>query len=153
MSRYCSTCRKIVADGNQSCGSCGNIRLICTVCKSQVDPRSTLCLVCAQSALVQFEQNAAQRAVVAVPFAARAGVVMERYQAGRLGVDAEVQIPPGDVAIMNELGKLVELLHAMAARVNQFVGMTDHTRKIARDMRHLATDVQEEVELRRGPLG
>ena len=80
-------------------------------------------------------------------------LVREEYRAGRFGVAAEVRIPAGDVSIMNELGKLVELLHAMAARATQFGIPSDHTRKLVRDMRILATDVQEEIELRLGPRG
>ena len=52
---------------------------------------------------------------------------------------------------MNDLGRLVEVLHAVAGRATQFTGLTDHTRKMIRDMRVLATDVQEEIEMRRGP--
>jgi len=39
----------------------------------------------------------------------------------------------------------------MAGRLNQFAGLTEHTRKLIRDMRVLACDAQEEVEMRRGP--
>jgi hypothetical protein len=77
--------------------------------------------------------------------------VVERYQAGRLGVEAEVVIPAGDVDIMNDLLTLVQVLHKVAAKATRFVGHTDHTRKMIRDMRVLATDIQEEVETRRGP--
>jgi hypothetical protein len=95
----------------------------------------------------------AARAVASIPAAARAAPIAEIYQAGRYGVKAEVSRPPGDVAILNELGRLVELLHAMAARANQFVGQSEHTIKMRRDMRVLATDIQEEIELRTGPRG
>jgi hypothetical protein len=96
----------------------------------------------------------AARAVAAIPAAvAGASRVPEVYRAGRYGVDAEVSVPPGDAAIMTEMLQLVQLLHAMAARANQFRGANDHTRKIIRDMRTLANDLQEEVELRRGPVG
>ena len=94
------------------------------------------------------------RAVAAIPAAvAGASRVPEVYRAGRYGVDAEVNVPPGDAAIMTEMLQLVQLLHAMAARANQFRGANDHTRKVIRDMRTLANDLQEEVELRRGPVG
>jgi hypothetical protein len=83
----------------------------------------------------------------------RVATVVERYNAGRYGVRAEVRIPAGDVAIMNDLGAMVAVLHTMAARLNGFVGHTEHTRKLIRDMRILATDIQDEIETRRGPQG
>jgi hypothetical protein len=85
---------------------------------------------------------------VAMPAMVR---VPEQYDAGRYGVSAQVTIPAGDAALMNELGSMVGALHVMASRLNGFTGLTDHTRKLIRDMRLLATDAQEEVELRRGP--
>jgi hypothetical protein len=112
------------------------------------------CPTCSVQAVAVVDlPDPAARAVASVPAAARSQLVAERYQAGRYGVKAEVSRPPGDVAILNELGKLVELLHAMAARANQFVGQSDHTIKMRRDMRLLATDIQEEIELRTGPRG
>jgi len=95
----------------------------------------------------------ARQALVQVPRHAQAQLVPEKYTAGKFGVSSEVRLPAGDVSVMNELGKLVELLHAMAARSNQFAITSDHTRKLIRDMRILATDVQEEIELRCGPQG
>ena len=91
--------------------------------------------------------------LAAIPKAvSMAPVVPELYQAGRHGVKAEVAIPPRDAAIMNELLQLVQLLHGMAARLNQFQGLSEHTRKLIRDIRVLACDAQEEVEMRRGPI-
>lgn len=84
---------------------------------------------------------------LAVPVVPR---VPERYSAGRFGVEAEVTIPQRDVAIMNELGSLVPVLHTMAAHLAQFTGHTEHTRKLIRDLRVLAADAQEEIEMRRG---
>ena len=97
--------------------------------------------------------DGAYRAIATIPAAARSSMIPETYRAGKFGVEADVRVPAGDVSIMNELGKLVELLHAMAARSNQFGITSEHTRKLIRDMRILATDVQEEIELRRGPSG
>jgi hypothetical protein len=89
----------------------------------------------------------------AVVLSPRVERVVGRYEAGRHGVKAEVRIPPGDVAFMNDLGAMVAVLHTMAARLNGFVGHTQHTRELIRSMRVLATDIQEEIETRRGPQG
>jgi hypothetical protein len=77
--------------------------------------------------------------------------VVERYSAGRFGISAEVTIPAGDVERMNALGAMVTALHHLAGQLNGFTLLTDHTRKLIRDMRILATDAQEEIEMRRGP--
>jgi hypothetical protein len=77
--------------------------------------------------------------------------VRSEYQAGRFGVTATVQIPEKDVAIMNTLGQLVVLLHTVAKDMNNFQGHTEHTRSLIRGMRDLASDIQDEIEMRTGP--
>jgi len=163
--RYCPSCRVVVPDELQSCVKCGNDRLACRACHESIPAGTAICPRCytpppapsskpVPAELVLPEPTSrAEQAIAAIPVGARAQLVPEQYRGGKYGVEADVRIPAGDVAIMNELGKLVELLHAMASRANQFVGQTDHTRMVIRNMRLLATDLQEEIELRRGPLG
>jgi len=161
MALYCPTCVAYVSPGTSECHKCGTSTLCCSECRTYRPVGSTRC-DCSSGASTLPVSTIVRAEVVGsmelVP--AQAGVgfvpdvvpVPERYDAGRYGIEAVVTIPAVDVAIMNELGKLVQLLHAMATRLNQFTGMTDRTRKLIRDMRVLATDVQEEIESRRGPL-
>jgi hypothetical protein len=76
-------------------------------------------------------------------------VIPESYEAGKLGVSATVSIPSTHVTIMNELGQLVALLHSMASKMVLLPG--EGARQIAKSMRMLATDIQDEIERRVGP--
>jgi len=78
-------------------------------------------------------------------------VVPKEYDAGRYGVTAKVTIPEKDVGVMNDWAQLVVLLHTMAKRGNEFQGHTEHTRRVIRAMRDLASDIQDEIEMRTGP--
>ena len=77
--------------------------------------------------------------------------ISEEYNAGRYGVTATVSMPAKDVEIMNKLGQMVVLLHTVAQEMNQFQGHAEHTRSLIRAMRNLATDIQDEIEMRTGP--
>jgi len=79
--------------------------------------------------------------------------VPEEYEAGRFGVTATVTMLGKDAEILNELGQLVVLLHTEAQRLTQFQGRNEHTQGLARSMRNLATEIQEEIEMRTGPPG
>ena len=164
MSIYCLPCLTVLPEGASACPKCGGVSFSCLACHAPLRVGEKSCQQCgrqARSEIVRTDrdpgnvdhQDGALRAIATVPKAARATLVPEVYRAGKFGVEAEVRMVPGDVAVLNELGKLVELLHAMASRSTQFAGLTDHTRKMIRDMRILATDVQEEIEMRRGPQG
>lgn len=132
MSTYCSACGAPMGEREPRCPTCGQngASLVARSRDPGLPVLPTLPLV---------------QVVPVVP------VVRARYEGGSHGVRAEVTVPEGDVEIMNQLGSLVSLLHVLAARVAKFGIMTDHTRKLVRDMRILATDAQEEVEMRRGP--
>jgi len=144
-----------------SCPSCASVDGVCSGCGQLIPKGITECPRCASvgpSAAVVVRETSSRGEVVRLPdlpplpvLVPTAPPVVERYQAGRLGVEAEVTIPAGDVDIMNDLLTLVGVLHKVAAKATRFVGHTDHTRKMIRDMRVLATDIQEEVETRRGP--
>jgi len=132
--------------------------LACSQCGVTTSPGSFGCSACQQAIA---RSNTAQVGLVpdlpviggAVVVSPRVPTVVERYEAGKYGVKAEVSVPAGDVVILNDLGALVAVLHTMAARLNGFVGHTEHTRQLIRGMRILATDIQDEIETRRGPQG
>lgn len=164
---YCVPCRQTLYPGRSSCDKCGGSNLACLDCHGEIPRGGSSCPQCSKDFVAaDFEalvpavriegatgtMDPAYQALATIPSAvAHAPAVPEVYQGGRHGVKAEVQIPPRDVAIMNELLQLCQLLHGMAGRLNQFAGLTEHTRKLIRDMRVLACDAQEEVEMRRGP--
>jgi chemotaxis protein histidine kinase CheA len=79
--------------------------------------------------------------------------IPEQYNAGRYGVTATVQVPARDVEIMNKMGQVVVILHTLAAEMNSFQGHMDSTRSVIRQCRALATELQDEIETRRGPQG
>ena len=58
---------------------------------------------------------------------------------------------PGDAEVETVMGQMVVVLHSFAAKVNELTGHSELTRSIIRASRALAADVQEELELRRGP--
>lgn len=152
MSLYCRPCRQELALGSVSCPVCGGQDLACMTCHQSVGQGQAICSACSRIGVRRVLPPDVEQAIAEVPdVVLNLPRVPEVYQAGRHGVRAEVRISPGDAAIMNELLRLVPMLHGMAGRLNQFQGHTDHTRKLIRDMRTLACDVQEEVELRRGP--
>jgi hypothetical protein len=66
-------------------------------------------------------------------------------------VEAEVRIPPGDAEVMDLMGQVVVVLHTFATRMNTLTGHGELTRHIIHAARVLATDVQEELEQRKGP--
>lgn len=170
MSLYCGYCGTHLAPAATYCLNCGRAdRLHCQMCGQLLTVGSTTCPRCVQGELVVMRPPAAPassapyQSVSTERVPARVfgfgeafrtlpvmPVIAESYQAGRYGVKAEVQRPPGDVEILNELGSLVELLHRMAIRCSQFVGSTEHTVGMRREMRNLAATIQEEIELRCG---
>lgn len=85
------------------------------------------------------------------PHVALAAPVAGTFVVRQGGVEAEVRIPPGDAEVMGLMGQLVVILHTFAAKLNSLTGHSEHTRHIIRSARTLANDVQEELELRRGP--
>lgn len=151
MAIYCYDCRLVVVPGAHHCGQCRGTNLACLNCHTRLKQGETVCSRC-DVELVVPRVDDVSRAVAQIPVAVEmVSRIPDTYQAGRFGVSAEVTIPPRDATIMNEILQLVQLLHGMAARLNQFQGTTDHTRQLIRDMRSLANLAQEEVELRRGP--
>ena len=96
---------------------------------------------------------AAPPAMPGLPAHVRSIELSEEYKAGKFGVTATVFRSPKDVEILNKLGQTVVLLHTMAQEMNQLQGHSEHTRALIRAMRNLATDIQDEIEIRTGPPG
>jgi hypothetical protein len=169
VSLYCGYCGSVLPPASTYCLSCGRAdRLHCHSCGQLLVVGTVVCERCDRGELVVRRppnissmpsasyEAPGTRTVIPVPPPAFGGplrtmpVITETYQAGRFGVRAEVSRPPGDVGLLNELSSLVELLHRMANRCTQFVGSTEHTAAMRREMRNLAATIQEEIEARCG---
>jgi len=150
VSLACTACQYVSptsCDG--CCPRCRSRSLYCTTCGSVQPQGSVDCAACRSRDVTVLPPGGrlAASPALAVPR------VSEVYAAGRYGVTATVMMPAGDVEILNELATLAELLSAMATKAGSGLrGYTEHTRKMVRDMRILAADIQEEIEQRRGPL-
>jgi hypothetical protein len=67
-------------------------------------------------------------------------------------VSAEVFTDTRDTQILNEMAQLVVVLHTVAEHMSsEFSGHMESTRKLIKGCRNLAADIQEEIEVRRGP--
>jgi hypothetical protein len=80
-----------------------------------------------------------------------AAPVARQFVTRQGGVEAEVMVPPGDAEVMDLMGQVVVVLHTFASKVNTLTGHGELTRHIIRAARVLATDIQEELEQRKGP--
>lgn len=151
MSLCCTNCRSPTTDGY--CARCGCTTLYCGACRTVQVNGSTSCSTCSSVAVAVRPPGEPSAVAVVVPRPLQVPAVSEVYSDGRFGVTATVTMPSGDVEILNELARLAELLSAMATKTGSGLrGYTEHTRKIVRDMRVLAAEIQEEIEQRRGPL-
>lgn len=166
MSLICTSCSKDVPAGFGHCPSCNMgflTQLRCKECNATLLRGTISCPACDRNnrvrkieenamVVVQLDQTAARpatalaRSNTGLPGAI---LVPGEYQAGKLGVNATVQIPQEHVDAMNDLGKLIPVLHGVASRLVVLPG--DGVRQIARSMRLLAADIQEEIEKRVGP--
>ena len=80
-------------------------------------------------------------------------LVMETYRAGKHGADSVVTFSGRDAEIMNKMAQVSDILQAMAMELNQFTGVMSTTRALIRSCRNLSTELQEEIEIRKGPQG
>jgi len=79
--------------------------------------------------------------------------VPEVYRAGKFGVRAVVQMSGRDAEILTRMGNAAVLLLALANEMNQLQGFMASTRAVIKAARTLASDLQEEIEVRIGPQG
>lgn len=177
MSLRCSICKTLIDEGLNFCPACRNgfaSQLECVSCGRLVPRGSASCQACARGAVLPLPESAldvcgsslpplsevvALRAPLHVPpvfpgmppHVALAAPVASRFVVRQGGVEAEIHVPPGDAEVMDLMGQLVVILHTFASKVNNLSGHSELTRHIIRNSRVLATDIQEELEQRKGP--
>lgn len=145
MGLFCSICKNVVPEGFGQCLACKAgfaPQLACEVCRRLVPRGAVACDACARSArgaalvptspvssplqslpglpaLVGISAPAlAPPALPGLPAHVGLSQVQEVVNAGRFGVEATVHIPPGDVAIMNDMCKVVVIAHTVASRIS-----------------------------------
>jgi RNA polymerase subunit RPABC4/transcription elongation factor Spt4 len=183
VSLYCIVCKSPVDEGLNQCYNCKTgftSQLACSVCRRPVSRGLASCPYCG---IVQQAPNPSADIVLMPPVGQSLhnliglvplpelsklpvslpvlpGLPMratqpppERYMVRKHGVEAEVAVPPGDIEIMQAMSNLAIVLHAVAEKMNHFVGHMEITRENIKGCRSLATNLQEEIELRKGPLG
>ena len=176
MGLYCTICSNVVPPGFSQCLACKAgfaPQLACEVCRQPVPRGAGSCVPCERRAsgsanqpiqeLVTYQTPQSSVSIAPLPSAPPtlpglpAHVAMaripEQYNHGRFGVSATVQVPQKDVEIMTEMAQLVVILHTMASKMNSFQGIMQSTRNVIRLCRDLATQLQDEIETRRGPQG
>lgn len=170
---FCTNCKRVMDEGISQCPYCRagfTIALACVICKKNVVAGATSCQCFSNRAPMlrrQYEANqgeSEERALSYVPPPPTGGGVLsasipmpslvpEVYSHGRHGVVAEVQMNGRDAEILNKMGAAATLLHALALEMNGLVGHMQSTRSLIRNCRNLASDLQEEIEVRVGPRG
>lgn len=170
MALYCSTCRQAAVPTEAICGNCRSgfvSQLVCGDCGHPVERGLTFCPSCQnKGTLLPVLRPDAQRGSLSpgsslVPLPPTFGgapvpmpaVIPPTYSHGRFGVSAEVQLAGQDAEILTLMSHAASLLHGLAVKMNQFAGVTNSTRAVIRGCRDLATSLQEEIEVRRGPQG
>ncbi len=171
MSLRCSVCRESIDDGLNFCPKCRTgfvSQLQCADCGKLVPRGMASCIGCARVASVVMVPPSPPRAtseLVAVTSSRQAPPVLpglpshvslsapvaDRFVVRSGGVEAEIRIPAGDAEVMDLMGQMVVILHTFAAKMNTLSGHGEMTRQIIRSSRTLATDIQEELEQRKGP--
>jgi hypothetical protein len=177
VSLRCSVCKKPVDEGLNFCPNCRTgfvSQLECVECGRLVARGLASCLGCPRSdtsplpdrsldvarhspptpptvAALQPPSHAPPALPGLPPHVSLAAPVASRYVVRQGGVEAEVRVPPGDAEVMDLMGQVIVILHTFASKVNNLSGHGELTRHIIRSSRVLATDIQEELEQRRGP--
>jgi hypothetical protein len=155
----CVSCRVVVPRGVASCATCERKAVVTT----SLPPLEALPVSQAPVSLQTLPVRLREVGIVAPSMAppalpglpAHVGMmaVPEVYQHGRFGVDATVYRNPQDVEILTKMGQTVVILHTLAADMNKFCGHMETTRRVIRSCRDLASELQDEIETRRGPQG
>lgn len=158
---YCLSCKLGIVPGDTYCpmcmsGSANHVRLRCLTCHNEIPSGQSQCSC--RSAMIVRDIEPPRPTVplpplATIPMGALTQPIPESYKVARFGVEAEVQLVPGDVEILTLMSQAVTALHALALKMNQFRGSMDSTRRCISGCRNLATQLQEEIELRRGPQG
>ena len=158
----CSVCRHVVQRGDSTCRACarGETRTDRRFTDQGFDvvPPRNVDLVPHSGVTININNPSAPPPPPPLPLALSRHLpaplhVPDSYHVDKqrgLGITAEVFNDLGDVDIMNKMGSLVVLLHAMADEMAKFRGHMESTRRCMRSCRVLAADLQEEIEVRRG---
>jgi hypothetical protein len=150
----CATCRKVVPRGVSSCAACERrSTLVPASPPAEPLPLAIALPTLPPPPMALLVPSSAPPAMPGLPAHISRSLVPEVYQAGKFGVDATVRIPALDVEILNEMASVVVILHTLASKMNNFQGISESTRHVIRQCRMLATELQDEIETRRGPLG
>ena len=165
MGLQCTICRSQVDDGLNFCPKCHSgfvSQLSCVACGRLV-PRGMASCPCGGAGVparpevlpprtsLPAPRYAPPAALGLPPHVSLPAPVPSSYVVRGGGVEAVVRRAPGDAEVETVMGQMVVVLHSFAAKVNGLTGHSELTRSIIRASRALAADVQEELELRRGP--
>ena len=171
MALYCVACNYIVVDDSgtllsSKCYCKEIVSLGCNTCGGRTAANATYCPACAGRKTVPNIPTIVDLSPVPAPnlpslnlpalppgLDLRSVVVPPSYDAGKFGASAVVTMNGRDAEILTKMGQCAMVLHAMAKEMNELQGIGDSTRRLIKGCRNLATDLLEEVEVRKGPQG
>lgn len=158
---YCQTCRNGIPAGGVMCPHHGfTMPLACQGCSQTIERGQSACPSCdapksdlVPLPLIPLPSHYPQGSSVAlrIPGIGLPAVVPSSYVSRKFGVEAEVTLNGQDAEILTKMGQVAALLQVLAQNMNNFQGIMDSTRKVIKACRNLSADIQEEVEIRRGP--
>jgi RNA polymerase subunit RPABC4/transcription elongation factor Spt4 len=162
----CTVCRRLVDEGLNFCPECHSgfvSQLSCAACGRLVPRGQASCQGCRGAGVPTHPEVLPPQVSLVAPRCAPPAAlglpphvtlpapVPSSYVVRGSGVVAEVRRAPGDAEVETVMGQMVVVLHSFAAKLNTLTGHSELTRGIIRASRALAADVQEELELRKGP--
>lgn len=159
---YCTVCRRVAEQDAVMCAFCNTgftSQLGCGSCGKAVPRGMSHCAYCVPQPPQKTElvpQRPSQE--LAMPFLPPLEIsvpapIPTSYVSRKFGVEARVTMNGNDAEIMSNMGNTAALLLALANQMNNFQGLAQSTRNLIKSCRNLATDIQEEIEVRRGPQG
>lgn len=154
---YCQTCRNVIPLGGVMCPHHGfTVQLACQICGAVIERGLGACATCDApkqelAPLPYLHLPPGTSAALQVPRIELPSAVPARYVSRKFGVEAEVVLNGQDAEILTKMGQVAALLQVLAQNMNNFQGVMDSTRRVIKACRNLAADIQEEVEVRRGP--
>jgi hypothetical protein len=159
MGLYCTNCKKGVPEGLSQCMECkaGYVhQLACLFCRRSV-PRGVAMCGCSGLPVLPSPPplDISQRQEIPET---RISKVTPRSDLARMGSQmvgfaAPRSAPPIFQGLPSHVTALTVPEEYEAQRLTQFQGRNEHTQGLARSMRNLATEIQEEIEMRTGPPG
>jgi hypothetical protein len=179
---YCKACLYVVERGKSTCSNCRNgfvAQLGCGACTKDIPRGQNFCSFCSPPAerrpvTVDYvpRESSAEVSITVSPSRVPAhqyspqlpalipGLAMglpqpvpDSYSESSFGAQSEVMLNGQDAQILTRMQNVAALLHVLATEMNGLQGFMQSTRNCIKQARSLATDLQEEVEVRMGPLG